>query len=232
MEELIVGDIAIEVIKKDIKNIYLSVLAPNGRVRVSVPKKMKDEAIRRFVLSKLPWIEKHLSKFKNLEEAKKEFVSGESYYFLGERYLLNVIYTDKGKQDVKIRDKTYLDMVVRRGATREQRQKLLLEWYRRKLKALIPPLIEKWEPIIGVKVEDWGVKLMRTRWGTCNINAQRIWINLELAKKNPACLEYIVVHEMVHLLERKHSQRFVGYMDRFLPNWKSLKAQLNGMIVE
>lgn len=231
MEELVVNDIAIEVIKKDIKNLHLSVLPPDGRVRISAPQKMADEAIRLFVISKLSWIKKHRAKFEHQErQPEREFVSGESHYFLGERYLLKVIHTNKGKQEVKIRNKTYLDMVVREGATREQRQRVMKEWYRAELKALIPPLIHKWEPIIGVKVEDWGVKLMKTRWGTCNPAAKRIWLNLELAKKNPACLEYIVVHEMVHLLERHHNERFIGYMDNFLPNWRGIKAELNGLI--
>ena len=106
------------------------------------------------------------------------------------------------------------------------------EWYRRELKALIPPLIKKWEPQIGVKVKSWGVKLMKTKWGSCNIAAKRIWLNLELAKKNPTCPEYIVVHEMVHLLERLHNEKFVAYMDKFLPNWRSTKAELNGLVFD
>jgi len=233
MAKLIVNDIEIKLIKKNIKNIHLSVHPPNGRVRISAPIRMDDEAIRLFVISKLSWIKKQCVKFENQErQPEREFVSGESHYFLGERYLLNVIYTNKGKQEVRIRNKTYIDLVVREGSTKEQRQMVMKEWYRRELKALIPPIIEKWEPTIGVKVESWGVKLMKTRWGSCNTTAKRIWINLELAKKNPACLEYIIVHEMVHLLERLHNERFIAYMDKFLPNWRSIKAELNGLIFE
>jgi predicted metal-dependent hydrolase len=229
--KLIVNDIEIELIKKDIKNLHLSVHPPNGRVRISAPKKMDDEAIRIFVISKLSWIKKQRSKFEKQErQPERDFVSGESHYFLGERYLLNVIYTDKRRQGVNIRNKTYIDLYVREGSTKKQRQNIMKEWYRRELKALIPPLIEKWEPIIGVKVESWGVKLMKTKWGSCNTTAKRIWVNLELAKKNPACLEYIVVHEMVHLLERLHNERFISYMDKFLPNWRSVKIELNGLI--
>ncbi len=233
MERFTVNDIEIELIKKDIKNLHLSVLPPNGRVRISAPKRMDDEAIRLFAISKLSWIKKQRSKFKNQErQPEREFVSGESHYFLGERYLLNVIYTNKRKQGVEIRNKTYLDLFVREGSNKEQRQKVMKEWYRGELKAIIPPLIEKWEPIIDVKVASWGVKHMKTRWGSCNTTAKRIWINLELAKKSPICLEYIVVHEMVHLLERHHNERFISYMGKFLPNWRSIKAELNGLVFE
>ncbi|MDD4570476.1 MAG: SprT family zinc-dependent metalloprotease [Tepidanaerobacteraceae bacterium] len=233
MAKLIVNDIEIELIKKNIKNLHLSVHPPNGRVRISAPKRMDDEAIRLFVISKLSWIKKQRSKFvKQERQSEREFVSGESHYFLGERYLLNVNYTNKRKQGVKIRNKTYIDLFVREGSTKEQRQNVMKEWYRRELKALIPPLIEKWEQIIGVKVESWGVKLMKTRWGSCNTTAKRVWVNLALSKKNTACLEYIIVHEMVHLLERLHNERFIAYMDKFLPNWRSIKAELNGLVFE
>jgi len=233
VERFTINDIEIELIKKDIKNLHLSVLPPNGRVRISAPKRMDDEAIRLFAISKLSWIKKQRSKFKNQErQPEREFVSGESHYFMGKRYLLNVVYTNKRKQGVEIRNKTYLDLFVREGSNKEQRQKVMKEWYRKELKALIPPLIEKWEPILGVKVASWGVKHMKTRWGTCNTTAKRIWINLELAKKSPICLEYIVVHEMVHLLERHHNERFISYMDKFLPNWRSIKAELNGLVFE
>lgn len=156
MGKLIVGDLEIELIRKNIKNLHLSVLPPDGRVRISVPKKQNDEAVRLFIVSKLSWIKKQRAKFQKQErQPEREFVSGESHYFLGERYLLNVIYTNKRKQGVKPRNKTYLDLFVQEGSDKEQRQKVMREWHRRELKALISPLIEKWEPIIGVKVESW-----------------------------------------------------------------------------
>ncbi len=233
MAKLVINDMEIQLTKKNIKNLHLSVHPPNGSVRVSAPSQMKDEAIRLFVISKLPWIKKQRTKFVQQERRpEREFVSGESHYFLGKRYLLNVIYTNKRKQDVVIGNKTYMDLYVRKGSTKEQRAKVMKEWYRRQLKALIPPLIEKWEKIMNVKVLDWGVRQMKTRWGSCNTRAKRIWVNLELAKKNPTCLEYIVVHEMVHLLERLHNERFISYMDKFLPNWRSIKAELNGLVFE
>ena len=233
MGTLTVDNIEIQLIKKNIKNLHLSVLPPDGSVRISAPKELNDEAIRLFVVSKLAWIKKQRAKFKRQErQPEREFVSGESHYFLGQRYLLNVIYTNKRRQGAAIRNKTYLDLFVRENSGKEQRRKVMREWYRSELKALIPPLISKWEPIIGVKVESWGVKRMKTKWGSCNIAAKRIWLNLELAKKNPACLEYIVVHEMVHFLERLHNEHFVAYMDKFLPNWRSIKAELNGLVFD
>lgn len=233
MGTLTVEDIEIQLIKKNIKNLHLSVLPPDGSVRISAPKELNDEAIRLFVVSKLSWIKKQRAKFKRQErQPEREFVSGESHYFLGQRYLLNVIYTNKRRQGAAIRNKTYLDLFVRENSGKEQRRKVMREWYRSELKVLIPPLIRKWEPQIEVKVESWGVKLMKTKWGSCNIAAKRIWLNLELAKKNPACLEYIVVHEMVHLLERLHNENFVAYMDKFLPNWRSIKAELNGLVFD
>ena len=221
-----IENIDIELIRKNIKNIHLSVHPPDGRVRLSVPKRMDDEAVRLFVISKLSWINKHKKKYSLQErQAEIEFLSGESHYFLGSRYILNIIETT-GKQRVQLRDDKYIDLYVRENSTKEKREKIMLEWYRQKLKMLIPGYIEKWENIIGVRVNDWGVKLMKTRWGTCNIRDKRIWINLELAKKNVTCLEYIVVHELVHLLERYHNEVFKGYMNKFLPNWKSIKNEL------
>jgi len=230
---LTVDNIEIQLIKKNIKNLHLSVLPPDGSVRISAPKEVNDETIRLFAVSKLSWIKKQRAKFKRQErQPEREFVSGESHYFLGQRYLLNVIYTNKRRQGAAIRNKTYLDLFVRENSGKEQRRKVMREWYRSELKALIPPLISKWEPIIGVEVKSWGVKRMKTKWGSCNIAAKRIWLNLELAKKNPACLEYIVVHEMVHFLERLHNEHFVAYMDKFLPNWRSIKAELNGLVFD
>lgn len=232
MEELKIADVQIEIVKKNIKNLHLSVHPPYGRVRIAAPKTMSDEAIRVFAICKLSWIKKQRLKFQNQDrQSEREFISGESHYFLGRRYLLNVIYTSK-KQRVEIIKNNQIDLYVRENSTTEQREKVMSEWYRSFLKEQIPVIISKWEKEIGVKVDSWGVKLMKTKWGTCNIEAKRIWINLELAKKSPRCLEYIIVHEMIHLLERNHNDRFHAYMDMFMPNWKEIKAELNGMVFE
>jgi len=233
MEKIIINDIEIELTKKNIKNLYLSVHPPDGRVKISAPYRMNMDSIRLFVISKISWIKRQQSKFKNQErQPEREYVSGESHYFLGQRYLLNVIYTNKRKQGVEVRNKKYIDLYVRENAPKHIRERVMIEWYRKQLKELIPPLIAKWEPIIGVKVKEFGVKRMKTCWGTCNTKAKRIWINLELAKKSPTCLEYVIVHEMVHLLERHHNERFKAYMDKFIPNWRAVKAELNCLIFD
>lgn len=217
MERIVVHGIDIELIKKNIKSVYISVHPPGGNVKVS----------------KLSWIKKQQQKFINQErQPERDYVSGESHYFLGQRYLLNVIYTNERKQGVEIRNKKYIDLYVRENTPKYLRERVIMEWYRNRLKELIPPLISKWEPVMGVKVNEFGVKMMKTRWRTCNPSARRIWVNLELAKKSPICLEYIVVHEMVHLLERTHNERFTAYMDRFIPNWRAVKAELNEIIFE
>lgn len=233
MEKIIINNIEIELTKKNIKNLHLSVHPPDGRVKISAPQYMDTDTIRLFAISKLSWIRKQQKKFINQErQPEREYVSGESHYFLGQRYLLNVIYTNKRKQGVEIRNKKYIDLYVRENTPKYLRERVMTEWYRRELKKLIPPIIAKWEPIIGVGVNEFGVKKMKTRWGSCNPKAKRIWLNLELVKKSPTCIEYVVVHEMVHLLEKSHNERFIAYMDKFLPNWRAIKAELNGLIYE
>lgn len=232
MDKITIGDIEIDVVKKNIKNIHLSVHPPNGRVRIAAPKRMNDEAIRIFAITKLSWIKTQRIRFNSqARQSERNFVSGESHYYQGVRYLLNVIYTNT-KQRVELCGKKYINLYVREGASKEQRESVMLEWYRKQLKSQIPAIIEKWEKRIGVEVESWGVRLMKTKWGSCNPEARRIWVNLELAKVNPRCLEYVIVHEMVHLLERHHNDRFIDYMDQHLPNWRSIRDELNSLIFE
>jgi len=230
MKSIILDNIEIEVVKKSIKNIHLTVQPPYGTVKLSVPEKMNNEAIKQFAISRMSWIKKQREKFKFQEKIEPaEFISGESHYFFGMKYILNVIET-KGKQHAELRNNEYINLYVRSGSSAEKRSEVMTEWYRSNLKTVIPSYIEKWEKIIGVSVEEYGVKLMKTRWGTCNIQDKRVWINLELAKKDTMCLEYIVVHELVHLLERHHNKVFYGYMDKFLPEWKGIRNNLNGII--
>jgi predicted metal-dependent hydrolase len=230
MEKIIIFDIEIELTKKNIKNIYISVHPPNGAVKISAPKKMDMDYIELFVKSRLSWIRKQQEKFVNEKrQPEYEYVSGERHYFFGDSYILNIVYTNKRTQGIEIRNNGYMDLYVRDNTPKNIRERVLTEWYRNKLKETISSLIAKWEPIMGVKVNEFGVKRMKTRWGTCNPTARRIWINLELVKRKPIFLEYVVVHEMVHLLERSHSKRFISYMDKFMPNWRSVKAELNGL---
>ncbi|MDR7855412.1 SprT family zinc-dependent metalloprotease [Tissierella sp.] len=233
MIKLTIEDIEIEVAKKNIKTIRLSVHPPNGQVKISAPNRMTDESIRLFIISRLAWIKKQQLKFENQEKIPElEYVSGEEHYYFGQRYLLNVITEDINKAKVEIRSNKFIDLYVREGSDKGKRAATMKEWYRKELKSLIPSMIEKWENIMGLKINEWGVKQMKTRWGTCNINAKRIWLNLELAKKPYHCLEYIIVHEIAHLIERGHGPKFKAIMDEYYPNWRNVKAELNGMIFQ
>lgn len=226
MHQIKVGSISIDVVRKDIKNLHLGVYPPKGRVRIATPLKIDDEAVRLFAISKIAWIKKQKIKFETQErQSERRFVSGESHYYRGRRYLLNVIYHNAAPR-VEIR-KNNIDLYVREGSASDQREKVLTEWYRSQLKEQIPALIDKWQKIIAVEVKDWGIKRMKTKWGTCTIEARRVWLNLELAKKPHHCLEYIIVHEMVHLIERNHNDRFAVYMDKFMPQWHFYKEELN-----
>jgi predicted metal-dependent hydrolase len=225
--QITVNDLVVDVVRKNIKNLHLAVYPPAGRVRVAAPLQINDEAVRLFTISRLAWIRRQQVKFKNQErQSAREFVSGESHYYQGNRYLLNVMY-QKGSPAVIIRNNKTMDLFVRPGSDTAERERALNAWYRQRLKEEIAPLIEKWETVIGVKVTEWGVRQMKTRWGTCNIEAQRIWLNLELIKKPVHCLEYIIVHEMIHLLERHHNEWFVAYMNSFMPLWQYYREELN-----
>ena len=217
----------VDVVRKDIKNLHLGVYPPNGRVRISVPLRINDDAVRTAIVSRMGWIRKQQRKFaKQNRQSKREMVTGESHYFQGNRYRIDVI-EHNGPPKVSLRNNKKLEMRVRPGTNKDKRDALIQKWYRSRLRELIPELVAKWEPLIGVKVAEWRIKKMKTRWGSCNIDARRIWLNLELAKKPPSCLELIVVHEMVHLLERRHNDRFKSLMDRFLPQWKLYQDELN-----
>ena len=219
MEQVQIGSITIDVVRKDIKNIHLSVYPPEGHVKISAPSRMELDTIRVYALSKLAWIKKQQAKFANQErEAPREYLDRESHYYRGKRYLLRVIEADAPPKVVLKHDT--LDLHVRPGTAGGKRKELVDEWYRAQLKREIPALIAEWERKLGVKASAFGVKRMKTNWGTCNPDAGRIWLNLELAKKPPECLAYIVVHELLHLLERKHSDRFVALMSEHLPQWR------------
>jgi len=222
-----VSGIPVEIDRKDIKNLHLGVYPPHGRVRVAAPLKVSDDAVRLAVVGKLGWIRRQQAKFQSQpRQSTREMLSGESHYFLGARYRLRVV-EGNGPGRVELRGKTVLSLFTRADAGAEQRTRTLQRWYRGQMLPLIPPLVEKWEEKLGVRVAEWRIKRMKTKWGSCTIQARRIWLNLELAKKPLRCLEYIVVHEMVHLLERRHGERFVGLMDKHLPHWRQYRDELN-----
>ena len=222
-----VRGIPVEVVRKEIKNLHLGVYPPNGRVRVAVPMLLDDDAVRLAVISRLGWIRRQQDGFEEQSrQSQREMITGESHYIEGRRYRLNVIEHD-GPAAVSLSNNTTMALRVRPGTSREKREALLQRWYRERLREQIPKLIAKWAPRIGVTVADWGIKKMKTRWGSCSIDARRIWLNLELAKKPASCLEYIVVHEMVHLLERRHNDRFRSLMDQLMPRWRLCRDELN-----
>lgn len=217
----------VKVVRKEIKNLHLSVYPPHGHVRVSAPAHLKKEAIRLAVISRLPWIRKQLAKFENqVRQSERAMVTGESHFVQGRRHRLRVV-EHEGPPAVNRTRRNTLELRVWPGTDRVKRHEILSQWYRELLRNQIPELIEKWEPVLGVQVDDWRIKRMKTRWGTCTRDAARIWLNLELAKKHPSCLEYIIVHEMAHLLETKHNDKFHEHLDRALPRWKVHRDELN-----
>jgi predicted metal-dependent hydrolase len=230
-EQITIGSLSIDVVRKDIKNMHLAVYPPEGRIRLAAPERTDFEVMRLFAISKLSWIKKHVRGFKEQKrESPRSFVSGESHYFQGKRFLLDV-EDGAPSNSIKVKGTKKLKMSLRPNTTTQKREEVLKEWYRQELKAQIPELISKWEQVIGVKSDDWGVRLMRTKWGACNIEEKRIWLNLELAKKPPICLEYIIVHELIHLLERNHNDRFIAYLDRYMPKWRQHRDELNQLPV-
>lgn len=231
ISKISIANIEIDVIHKDIKNMHLAVYPPNGRIKISAPNRMDDEVVRLFAISKLGWIKKHVKNFKEQpRETIREYVSGESHYFQGQRYLLELV-EHNGYSKVELKGNKTIVMKMKTGASTEEKSKVMKEWYRKEMKKLLPALIAKWEKIIGVQSNDWGVKQMKTKWGACNIEEKRIWLNLELAKKPPICMEYIIVHELVHLLERNHNDKFVRHMNQFMPKWRLHRDELNSLPV-
>lgn len=228
MPKVEIGSITLQLNRKAIKNLHISVLPPDGRVRVSAPESMTETTIRMAVISRIPWIKKQQSDFaKQPRQSDREMVSGECHYLWGRRYRLNLIERS-GKHEIRL-GRGRLHLYVNTATTLENKALVLSSYYRDALKARIAELLPMWESKIGVAATDWGVKRMKTKWGSCNCQAKRIWLNLELAKKPPECLEYILVHELVHLLERNHNERFKGYMDKLLPDWRERRDLLNRM---
>lgn len=217
----------VEIVRKDIKNLHVGVYPPSGRVRVAAPLRLDDEAVRLAVISRLKWIRRQQAGFEQQDrQSEREFVTGESHYFEGRRYRLGVIECE-GRPTIRLLNNTTMELCVRSGADRDAREAVLHQWYRRQLCERLPVLLASWERKVGVTVDDVRVKKMKTLWGSCTVEAKRIWINLELAKKPSSCLEYILVHEMVHLIERNHNDRFRDLMDRLMPQWRVYRDELN-----
>jgi predicted metal-dependent hydrolase len=221
-----VNGLIIKVVRKDIKNTHLAVYPPNGWIRIAVPNIIDDEAVRLAVISKLGWIKKHQKSFSEQpRQSVRELITRESPYFLGRRYLLDIEY-DPGKPRVVQKNKKVICLFINQNSTPEFREELLNKWYRSEMKKILSDIIKKWEMKTGLKVSQHGIRKMKTKWGSCNPSAKRIWLNLDLIKKPLHCIEYIVVHE-IHFLERGHNNAFISHLTRFMPQWRTFKSDLN-----
>ena len=222
-----ISGISVEVVRKDIKNLHVGVYPPQGRVRVAAPLRLTDDAVRLALVSRLGWIRRQRRAFQEQDrQSSREMVSGETHYLAGRGYRLKVREHDAPAQ-VEVRGHQTLLMSVRPGQDAAQRLNVLERWYRAHLRALADELLELWAARIGVTVMTWNIRKAKTRWGACNPQSRRIWLNLELAKKPVQCLEYIIVHELVHLMERHHNDRFATLMDLYLPDWRVRRDLLN-----
>lgn len=223
--------IEVLVIKKNIKNMHLYVKPPDGHVEVSAPANLNDESIKMFIRTKIGWIHRQQEKFVlQPRQTKREYVSGEAFYVWGRQYYLLVTYSNKGNSLLLDGDKAVL--TVRENSTTEQRERFVNEWYRSILKAEIEQTLAKWEKITNLHPSSWQTKYMTTRWGTCNTNTKKIWLNLQLAKKPFECLEYVILHELIHLEIKNHNAQFNAKMDQYMPQWREIRKDLNNQILD
>lgn len=228
--QISLGGIVLEVIKKDIKNVHLSVYPPSGKVRISAPLRMNTDTIRVYAISKLDWIKQQQKKLRaQARETARDYVDRESHYVWGKRYLLKVVQDD-APPSVEL-NHNKLVLRIRPGASDEKKRAVLEEWYREQLREAVPGIIAKWQPLIGVEVKRFFVQRMKTKWGSCNHDSGNVRLNTELAKKPHECLEYIVVHEMIHLLEPTHNEHFIALLDHYMPKWQFLRDELNRLPV-
>lgn len=224
--QIVIFNIPVEVIRKKIKNLHLSVLPPDGRVRVSAPTQLTDEAITMFVRTKLGWIKKQQEKFQQQpRQSERQYVSGETLYVWGKQYFLQVEYSYKGNALILSGDKAIL--TVRKESSPKQRDGFVNEWYRNLLKQEVAKYLPKWEKTTGLYCSSWQSKYMTTKWGTCNPTSKKIWLNLQLAKKPIECLEYIILHELAHLKVHNHGPEFTAILDKYMPYWREHKRRLN-----
>lgn len=224
---LTVRGIDVDVVYKEIKNLHIGVYPPMGRVRVAAPTRLDDDQIRLAVIQRLPWIKRQRKQLQDVpRQTEREMVTGESHYVWGNRRRLKVVERP-GRTHLEI-DGDRLVLYTPAEATLEKRREHLDQWYRQQLRDALPELIAKWEAQLDVSVPKWTIRRMKTKWGSCNRESRHIWFNVELAKKHPDCLEYILVHEMTHYFERNHGERFAKLIDGFLPDWHNRRDCLNG----
>ncbi|MCM1301673.1 MAG: M48 family metallopeptidase [Alistipes senegalensis] len=231
MTVITLSDLSAEIEWKAIKNVHLTIYPPDARIHVSAPLAMTEDSVRLFLITKLPWIRQRVSQIlEQNRQTPREYVSGENHYYKGQRYRLKVVYGDLPAR-VEVQGNEYLVLHVRENSSLERRAEILKEWYRMELKALLPALIAKWESLLGVQVNKWEIKQMKTLWGSCNHRTRNVIFNLELIKKPLHCIEYIVVHELLHIRVRLHNEEFTTLLNRHFSNWKQLKEELNEFIV-
>ncbi|WP_054945281.1 M48 family metallopeptidase [Novosphingobium sp. KN65.2] len=227
MRTLSVGGLSIDLVRKSIKNLHLAVYPPDGRIRVAAPWHVSEDAIRLAVAKRVAWINRQRRNFKAQErQAKRRYVSGETHYFLGRGYRLQVI-SNGATFRVRLGGANRIELAVPIDADRDAREQVMLRWHRRELRKRAEAEAAKWAARLGIDPPVVGIKQMRTKWGTSNPSARRIWLNLELAQKPPRCIAYIVLHELVHFEHRKHGDEFVAKLERFMPNWRAIRDELN-----
>lgn len=226
--QIVISGIPIDIHKKNIKNMHLQIKPPNGQVVISAPLSMDDKAIEVYARTNLGWIKKQIEKFQQQpRSAKRQYVSGETMYIWGKQYYLSFA-PDPRKNRFKIQGNTIV-LSMRKNSTVKQREKYIREQYRRLLKAEIEKILPKWEQITGLHCKSWQIKYMITRWGTCNTEKKKLWFNLQLAQKPVECLEYVILHELIHLKERTHNSIFIAYMDMYMKNWREVRKELNDL---
>ena len=230
MNLIILNNIEIQVTKKKIRNLHLSVMAPNGIVKISAPLEVSDDAIIAFASSRLSWIKAQIATFKKQErESKREYVSGESFYLFGKRYLLNTIQANKNKLDIS-NDRIIFSL--KKDVTNKQKANFVANWYRNQLRKELKKLLEIWQAKTYLTPASWQIKNMKTKWGSCTKNKAKLWFNLQLAKKPIECIEYVVLHELIHLKVEKHNNEFKNLMHQYMPDWQERKARLNNSILD
>ena len=218
--------IKVDIIRKNIKNIHLVVYRSSGRVRVSMPKNISTKKVQEFISKRVEWIKKHLQIIESRPKiVAPQYQSDEMHYFFGEPYKLKIKFSNQ-KPFIRLEGDEMI-MTLRPGSDVDTREKVMREWYRNELKKRIPALIEKWENSLEVKVKEWNVKKMKTRWGTCNTRAARIWLSLELAKNPLRHLDYVILHEIAHLIERSHNARFKKILTENMANWREVQREMN-----
>ena len=226
--QIVISGIPIDIHKKNIKNMHLQIKPPNGQVVISAPLSMDDKAIEVYARTNLGWIKKQIEKFQQQpRSAKRQYVSGETMYIWGKQYYLSFV-PDSRKNSFKIQGNSIV-LSMRKNSTVKQREKYIREQYRRLLKGEIEKILPKWEQITGLHCESWQIKYMITRWGTCNTEKKKLWFNLQLAQKPVECLEYVILHELIHLKERTHNSIFIAYMDMYMKNWREIRKELNDL---